>query len=645
MKTNRYIIVFVLVNLLFIAVYVFFNLKTVKTLNEINLQKDYVRSNEIIVFEIGKKLYRLENNILKLTVFGTEDNIVNYYLKKIKKEINEIKRLIKVLQTGGEYSQSLLVNTSYSEKFNKTLKIEKKYFDVGLLDVVAKLKIVDEELNELLVLIKQRNNKIEKNTALRLKRFLKLMPSLFDRMAENTNRYLVKTDSTLRELECKKEKLLKKYFNIQIVFLIFTFFINISILFYLLKSFNRLYEELEYRLYHDNLTKLKNRLALEEDLKHYKSKTKKGLILIDIEGFSNINELYGVEIGNEYLVSFSQMLKKLLPEENVYRVGSDEFAVLLIDKPDIKKHAKRLYKEIVNQKIYVPSLDISIDIDVKMGLAVKVNLLRNAILALQFAKQKNLPVYKILKKDIIEANEKIKESMYWSREIKKALKEDNFVPFFQPIVDRDGHIVKYEVLMRMKNGEHYVPPVFLDIAIKNMQYINISKNLFLKIVEILKHKNINVSFNINFLDIENFEMRNLILKTLKQYPEIAKKITFEILENLEIQEYELLESFIEESKSLGSRFAIDDFGSGFSNYKRVLDMKTDFLKIDGSLIKNIHEDRHSYNIVKSVALFAKESNIKTVAEFVHCKEVFEVCKELDIDYFQGYYFSPPLKDI
>ncbi|MEO1924101.1 MAG: hypothetical protein ABGX25_06285, partial [Nautiliaceae bacterium] len=143
MKTNRYIIIFVLVNLLFIAVYVFFNLKTVKAISEINLQKDYVRSNEIIVFEIGKKLYRLENNILKLAVFGTDNNIINYYLKEVKKEIDEIKRLIKILQTGGEYSQYLLVNTSYTDKFNKTLKIEKKYFDVGLLDVVAKLKIVD----------------------------------------------------------------------------------------------------------------------------------------------------------------------------------------------------------------------------------------------------------------------------------------------------------------------------------------------------------------------------------------------------------------------------------------------------------------------------------------------------------------------
>ena len=94
-------------------------------------------------------------------------------------------------------------------------------------------------------------------------------------------------------------------------------------------------------------------------------------------------------------------------------------------------------------------------------------------------------------------------------------------------------------------------------------------------------------------------------------------------------------------RALGVRIALDDFGSGFSNFNYILTLAPDCIKIDGSLIKNIHQDTKSKEMVKAICSFSKSLGITTVAEFVHNKEVFEVAKEIGIDYFQGYYFAEP----
>ena len=99
------------------------------------------------------------------------------------------------------------------------------------------------------------------------------------------------------------------------------------------------------------------------------------------------------------------------------------------------------------------------------------------------------------------------------------------------------------------------------------------------------------------------------------------------------------------SGKYGVKIAIDDFGSGYSNFKRIMSINPDYIKFDGSLIKNIDKDSYSYLIVKNLVNFAKELNIKTIAEFVHSKEVYDTCVYLGVDYLQGFYISEPKKDI
>ena len=121
-------------------------------------------------------------------------------------------------------------------------------------------------------------------------------------------------------------------------------------------------------------------------------------------------------------------------------------------------------------------------------------------------------------------------------------------------------------------------------------------------------------------------------------------MTFELLEDEEVKDFDLVKDFILEVKTKGHvKIAIDDFGSGYSNYERLLDFQPDILKIDGSLTKNILTDSYSLHVIESIIVFAKKQKIQTVAEYVSSEEIFNKIKELGIDYGQGYYLGEPKK--
>jgi len=103
--------------------------------------------------------------------------------------------------------------------------------------------------------------------------------------------------------------------------------------------------------------------------------------------------------------------------------------------------------------------------------------------------------------------------------------------------------------------------------------------------------------------------------------------------------------FIEDIYSHGAKIAIDDFGSGFANFQHMTTIHSDYMKIDGSLIKNIDTDKNARLVVETIVVFAKKLGKKTIAEFVHSQEVYDVVKELDIDYVQGYHLGMPMAEI
>jgi len=141
-------------------------------------------------------------------------------------------------------------------------------------------------------------------------------------------------------------------------------------------------------------------------------------------------------------------------------------------------------------------------------------------------------------------------------------------------------------------------------------------------------------------DIENPTAVDAIVQKVAQHG-IGHLITFEILESENVHDYEQVIDFIQKVRSLGCRIALDDFGSGYSNFSYLLQIKPDFLKIDGSLIRNITKDSNARIITSSIHNFAHRLGIQTIAEFVHSREVFDLLMEIGIDQFQGFYLGKP----
>ena len=425
-----------------------------------------------------------------------------------------------------------------------------------------------------------------------------------------------------------------------IITLIFTFIISRIIL----KEFNKFRntiklneKKLKYKLYVDELTKLKSRKALVEDIEHKRFNC---LLLVDIDNFRNINQFFGAEIGDKYLKEFATILKKfrktIKESIMIYRVGSDEFAIGIknSDYDNTKQIAKQLLEFCCLQKIEIQKE--LFDVDITVVFSNFPTPLQKALVTLSYAKQsnKNLLCYKHIK-DI----NKEKEFFEIKKMLKTAIEKDQIQPYAQAIVNDNQEIIKYELLMRIVTPQKVIPPYFLDYAKKAKLYTQISSIMIKKCFEFIKNCDVLCSINIDMQDIENED----ILASLKAHVQyIQKPVVIEILESESFKNYDKLKSFISEFKKYGVLFAIDDFGSGYSNYSEVLELKPNYLKLDGSLIKNINNSRENLIVIESILFLTKMIGIKTTAEFVENEEIFKKLRALGIDEFQGYYFSKPM---
>ena len=304
-----------------------------------------------------------------------------------------------------------------------------------------------------------------------------------------------------------------------------------------------------------------------------------------------------------------------------------------------------------NRSLYIEELDIDIFISITLGISIaQEEPIKTAGIALKKAKKSNLPYF--VYNNEIDTKDMIEKSIYWREKMKKAIENNDVVPFYQPIFDKNKNLVKYETLMRIKDinekGEtiYLSPYLFLDISVKTKQYLQLSHQVISKALVDLMKTDKQISINLGFKDILDADFIDSLDINLNKIEEKDKsRIIFEILESDYISDYSVLEVFIIKYRSQGIKIAIDDFGTGYSNFAHILKIRPNYIKIDGSLIKNINSDKNSYEMVKSIIDFSKALNIKTIAEFVHSQEVFDLLIELGVEEFQGFYLAEPLPNI
>ncbi|RXJ90871.1 diguanylate cyclase [Arcobacter sp. CECT 8983] len=395
-----------------------------------------------------------------------------------------------------------------------------------------------------------------------------------------------------------------------------------------------------YEQFTDDLTSLPNRQRLLDDIKKF---VKPKLALINIDRFKDINDAYGFEVGDEILKILSKRLIKYKSTNlKVYRLSGDVFGLLAygnISEKELLKTTDSIIHNPLVQKYNINNYEF--DISYTVGLAGHDDkLLTQAEVALQWAKRTHKDI--VLFDENMPAYKELRENIALTKQIKTAIENNNILIYGQKIVCNTSNDYKYETLMRLKleDGTIVSPFKFLNHAKKARLYPLMTRIVIDKACNYFKDRDEEFSINLMIEDIKDRKTIDYLISKLKE-TNTAHKITLEIVESEEIEKFEEVGEFIKEVHKLGCKVAIDDFGTGYSNFEYIIQLKVDILKIDGSLIKNIHINDNLRLTVSTIVNFAKVLNIQTVAEFIHNKEVDEIVKSLKIDYSQGFYHHEP----
>lgn len=404
-------------------------------------------------------------------------------------------------------------------------------------------------------------------------------------------------------------------------------------------------EEFEKAAKTDSLTGCGNRLRLHYDMQEDKNLF---VAIFNLDNFRQINDFYGHDFGDLVIKSIANKIYRVIhTDENFkfYRLQGDEFIILAINssKEDLIDKTKIIIN-LIKRKFYVRNEEILLSCSAGISFEPKKHLLSTANMALKIAR-KSSEGFLVYSSEISLENQ-YKNNLNWTRKLSSAIKNGNIVTYYQPIIDNKNLAhKKYECLVRMIDNDKVVSPFyFLDVAKQTRQYFEITKTVINQSFELFKDNGAHFSINLSVLDILEPQIAAYIVNMLKEYG-IGERVIFEIVESESIDNFEDIINFINEVKKYGCKIAIDDFGTGYSNFGYLIKLKADYLKIDGSLIKNLSRDKNALLVVSTIVEFSKKLGMKTVAEFVENEEIFNIVKELGIDYSQGYYFSEAKAEI
>ena len=396
------------------------------------------------------------------------------------------------------------------------------------------------------------------------------------------------------------------------------------------------------RYFTDHLTNLPNLYRLRSDLQEYKDFA---LVVFNIDNFQTINNFYGYIVGDFVIEQVGKYLLENIPEYHIYKLSGDEFA-FIIDKNigfyELKEFLENLYIRL--RSIVVTYQDIDIYIDFTLASSINKdnkNIFSNVSMALKYAKEKGEKFW--IYEDRMNFENIYERNLKLSSVVREAIENLRIVPYFQAIVDsKTFEIKKYECLARLidKNEKILSPNLFIPIAKKIKVYNIVTKTIIDKSFAAFEDSEYDFSINLAIEDIMCSEIFNFIVEKLKN-SKASHRVIFELLESDAIEDYKKVDRFISEVKRYGAKIAIDDFGSGYSNFSYLTRVNVDIIKIDGTLIQSIDIDKNAFTVVETIVDFAKKLGIQTVAEYVHSSIIMDIVKNLGVDFSQGFYIDEP----
>ncbi len=382
--------------------------------------------------------------------------------------------------------------------------------------------------------------------------------------------------------------------------------------------------------------------------------------LIDIVAFDDINILYGYETGTRIVSEMQTMIDDTLQEMDtkgvfrkhsvevftyeMYHVYADKLCLFI--KHDLSHRllefvVKQLSERISKHKFLI-SEDSHIHLNATFGATKSdssVSLLY-AEKALQEAKKshKNYVFYDTY---AINKNEHIVNKVYET--LLNNIKQETVTPYFQGIFDADDNSVpnKFESLMRLMDSEGHVlsPAVFMEKSKEYRLYTQLMSQMIEKVFDVMDKHDVAMTLNLSYLDISNTELCNTLMRQIKQM-KIGGRLTVEIVESEQIEDIEQVNEFIFALKKQGVLIAIDDFGSGFSNFDNIVNLDIDYVKLDGSLVSKIDDEKYRI-ILENMVKICHELGIKTIAEYISDESIMRLAKSIGVDYLQGYHLHKP----
>jgi len=393
----------------------------------------------------------------------------------------------------------------------------------------------------------------------------------------------------------------------------------------------------------DSLTGLPNRIALNEELDLSKENT---ILLLNIDNFRIVNYNFGFSLGDQIIKKIASVLKQF--DDNMfklYRMQADEFVFLSMGNKITQAQtlAESIKEYFANNNIFLENIELNISFTMAIDSAKDKDLLRSTSLTVQEIRQigkNHIGVYN----ENSDFEKLQKNNLIWIEKIKVYFTQNSFTIFFQPIKNiKTGEIIKYEVLSRIITPDNEIisPNMFLKPLTMAGLLTNFTKRVIDMAFAFMQDNNIAFSINITSEDFKENYLVSYLEEKRREYSIDSSRVIIEILESVSSIGSHIVLEQLKELKNLGYKIAIDDFGTENSNFSRLLTLKVDYIKIDGSFVKNIVTDTNAQEIVKAIVVFGHNIGCEIIAEFVHNKEVYEKISEYGVDFAQGYYIGEP----